>query len=125
MKINQISEQFSLSIDTLRYYEKIGLLNHVDRDNGIRNYKEKDVERLQFIQCMKKSGMTLESIRQYFDYLDDFETTFQERLDMLEKQYAIALKQKQELQESIDYLEYKMKLTRTKMKESEKAHEKD
>lgn len=116
MKINEVSQQFNLSIDTLRYYEKIGLLDKVDKKNGIRNYKEKDLERLEFIVCMKKSGMTLESIRQYFKLLSEGDKTLEGRLALLEKQQIAALKQMNELQKSMDYLKFKINMTKDKIK---------
>ena len=121
MKINEVSQQFNLSIDTLRYYEKIGLLDKVDKENGIRNYKEKDLERLEFIVCMKQSGMTLETIRQYFELLTEGDKTLEGRLKLLEKQQIAALKQMNELQKSMNYLEFKINLTRDRMKARDKV----
>lgn len=54
----------SVSIDTLRYYEKIGLLKPKRKDN-YRNYSEKDLERLAFIITLKKATFSLENIRFY------------------------------------------------------------
>ena len=121
VKINEVSQQFNLSIDTLRYYEKIGLLDKVDKENGIRNYKEKDLERLEFIVCMKQSGMTLETIRQYFELLTEGDKTLEGRLKLLEKQQIAALKQMNELQKSMNYLEFKINLTRDRMKARDKV----
>lgn len=121
MKINEVSQQFNLSIDTLRYYEKIGLLDKVDKENGIRNYKEKDLERLEFIVCMKQSGMTLETIRQYFELLTEGDKTLEGRLELLEKQQIAALKQMNELQKSMNYLEFKINLTKDRMKARDKV----
>lgn len=121
MKINEVSQQFNLSIDTLRYYEKIGLLDKVDKENGIRNYKEKDLERLEFIVCMKQSGMTLETIRQYFELLTEGDKTLEGRLELLEKQQIAALKQMNELQKSMNYLEFKINLTKDRMKAHDKV----
>lgn len=121
VKINEVSQQFNLSIDTLRYYEKIGLLDKVDKENGIRNYKEKDLERLEFIVCMKQSGMTLETIRQYFELLTEGDKTLEGRLELLEKQQIAALKQMNELQKSMNYLEFKINLTKDRMKARDKV----
>lgn len=120
VRINEVSQQFNLSLDTLRYYEKIGLLDKVDKKNGIRNYKEKDLERLEFIVCMKQSGMTLETIRQYFELLTEGDKTLEERLDLLEKQQLAALKQMNELQKSMNYLEFKINLTKDRIEARDK-----
>lgn len=120
VRINEVSQQFNLSLDTLRYYEKIGLLDKVDKKNGIRHYKEKDLERLEFIVCMKQSGMTLETIRQYFELLTEGDKTLEGRLDLLEKQQLAALKQMNELQKSMNYLEFKINLTKDRIEARDK-----
>ena len=57
MKIMEVSEQFGISSDTLRYYERIGLIQPVNRNtNGIRDYTELDTRRVQFIKCMRSAG---------------------------------------------------------------------
>lgn len=54
MKISAVSEQSGLSVDTLRYDEKIGLLPPVNRTHsGIRDYDELDVKRIGFVTCMR------------------------------------------------------------------------
>ena len=62
-KISEVSERLSLSQDTLRYYEKIGLLNTVERSpSGIRQYNEQDLSHLRFIQRAQKMNFTLAEI---------------------------------------------------------------
>jgi DNA-binding transcriptional MerR regulator len=54
MRISKVSEQCGISSDTLRYYECIGLIPPINRNkNGIRDYNEIDVKRVEFIKCMK------------------------------------------------------------------------
>lgn len=61
MKIMEVSEQFGLSSDTLRYYERIGLIPPVNRNgSGIRNYNELDPRRVEFIKCMRSAGLPVE-----------------------------------------------------------------
>ena len=63
MTIGEISQEIGLSADTLRYYEKIGLLPNVPRDNsGKRNYDENFINWIKFIQTLKNSGMSLNDI---------------------------------------------------------------
>ncbi len=62
-KISEVSERLSLSQDTLRYYEKIGLLNPIARSSaGIRQYSEQDISQLRFIQRAQKMNFTLAEI---------------------------------------------------------------
>jgi DNA-binding transcriptional MerR regulator len=56
MKIAEVSEQYAISSDTLRYDERIGLIPLVNRNgSGIRDYNETDVKRVEFIKCMRCS----------------------------------------------------------------------
>jgi len=65
MKISQASEQTGLSAHTLRYYEKLGFVEPRKDSIGYRDYSSHDVDLLNWIACLKKSGMTLESIKHY------------------------------------------------------------
>lgn len=61
MKIMEVSERYGISSDTLRYYERIGLIPPVNRNkSGIRNYNEIDVRRVEFIKCMRSAGLPIE-----------------------------------------------------------------
>lgn len=72
--INELAERFGLHQSTLRYYEKMGLLVDVTRDaNGQRVYTDKDVKRLEAIQCFKNGGLPIVKIREFFQYDDDLE----------------------------------------------------
>ena len=63
LRICDIARTLDLSVDTLRYYEKIGLLPRVGRnESGIRAYSERDVSRLRFIQRAQKMGFSLAEI---------------------------------------------------------------
>lgn len=116
MKIQEVSQRFNLSSDTLRYYEKIGIIDPVEKRNGIRHYREQDLERINFIQCMKPSGMTLETIGIYFKLYEAGDHTAQERLDLLYKQKEIAEIKLQELQQAIEYIDYKIDITTKRLK---------
>lgn len=118
MKINEVSQSFKMSADTLRYYEKIGLIEKVEKQNGIRNYQERDIERIKFIQCLKKTGMPLDIMRQYFEFYNQGDGTLQARLDLLEEQRIIAQEEMEALQSSMEYLEYKIGLTKENIKKS-------
>ena len=66
MKIGTVSEKTGLGIDTIRYYEKQGLIKKPDKDeSGHRVYAEKDIELLNWVSCMKNSGMSLNKIKAY------------------------------------------------------------
>lgn len=67
MKIQEVSERYQISHDTLRYYERIGLLPPVQRDKSeIRDYRELDLKRVEFIKCMRRAGLPIEILIEYF-----------------------------------------------------------
>lgn len=108
MKIQEISERFSLSSPTLRYYEQIGLIEPVPKVNNRRDYNENHVDQIQFVLCMKQTGLSLEEIQAYTHlYLAGPETKDQ-RLTILEQQKAETLKKIQELQTVITYIDKKI-----------------
>ena len=60
MKIAEVSKEYGLSADTLRYYERIGLLPNVTRTaSGIRDYSEQDCARVQFAKCMRAASVSI------------------------------------------------------------------
>ena len=66
MKIAEVSERYGISSDTLRYYERIGLIPPVNRnESGIRDYNETDVKRVEFIKCMRSAGLPIEVLIEY------------------------------------------------------------
>ncbi|MCB5955443.1 MerR family transcriptional regulator [Enterococcus sp. CWB-B31] len=122
MKINEVSKKYNLSLSTLRYYEKIGLLDYVERVSGIRNYSEEDLSRIDFILCMKGSGMSLESIKRYFDLYEEGEETLEDRLELLKVQETETIKQLEKLQATLEYIHYKMKLTEGNIEKRDKKN---
>ena len=66
MKIAQAAKQLDLSTATLRYYENIGLIREIKRDDhGIRDYTEDDLQWIEFIKCMRNAGLSIDALREY------------------------------------------------------------
>ncbi|MFV0555594.1 MAG: MerR family transcriptional regulator [Lactovum sp.] len=115
MTISEVSERSGISLDTLRYYEKIGLIPKIRRNSsGQRDYQEADLEHLNFISCMKKAGCSLEVIKDYITLYQLGEQTVDERLKLLENQKKILLKNFEELKSSLNFLDYKIEITKEK-----------
>ncbi len=71
-RIGDISKQLGLTADTLRYYEKIGLLQNIHRTaSGIRIYNDKNISRLKFIQRAQKMNFTLAEIKDLLQMRED------------------------------------------------------
>lgn len=113
MTISEVSKVTGLSSDTLRYYEKISLIAGVERTSGgLRNYSEQDLNHINFINCMKKAGCSLDVIKEYMTLHQRGDSTKQERVELLESQKKVLLEAMEELQDSIDYLDYKIDMNK-------------
>ncbi|NSW52245.1 MAG: MerR family transcriptional regulator [Anaerolineae bacterium] len=109
MKIAEVSELSGLSIDTLRYYERVGLLPPVHRnDSGIRDFDELDVRRVQFIKCMRQAGIPVDVLTEYMRLALIGDETFEARKNILEEQRDLLAAQIAEMQSTLDLLNYKI-----------------
>lgn len=109
MKISKVSEQSGLTVDTLRYYEKIGLLPPVNRTNGgIRDYSELDIRRIGFIKCMRTAGLPVDVLIEYFALVEQGDETIEARKEILQNQRTQLVARMAELQETLDLLNYKI-----------------
>ena len=80
MKIAEVSKEYGLSADTLRYYERIGLLPNVTRTaSGIRDYSEQDCMRVQFVKCMRGASVSIEALIEYMALLEEGDETLEAR----------------------------------------------
>lgn len=103
-RIKDVSELLGVSTYTLRYYEKIGLLNFVKRDeNGIREFEPADLMTINTIICLKETGMSLKNIKEYLKLADD-------GLNSVEKRKKLFLEQKQKVTKEIAALNKSMKI---------------
>ena len=102
MLLNELAEKSGMTKDTLRYYEKIGLLPTVSRDHqGRRRYPVRLLEWLRFLQQMKAAGMSLKAIREYIRLLDSYPEALDEREGLL-------VEAREKLQEEILQLQEKV-----------------
>ena len=86
MTIAQASQKYGITADTLRYYERIGLLPPVRRVNGIRDYSEADCGWIEFIRCMRGAGVQVEALIEYVALFQQGEATSQARKQILIEQ---------------------------------------
>lgn len=107
--IQQISNITGLSVHTLRYYEKIGLLNGVDRDvNGYRQYKESDISWINFLIRLRVTGMSVSEMKQFSDLRSQGDSTISLRRELLEKHQKNVLEQLKDLQNNLFKIEEKI-----------------
>ncbi len=108
MTIKEVSEKYNISADTLRYYEKIGLIMPVTRKNGIRHYGETELNNVEFVLCMRGAGLPLEVLAKYINLAAEGDSTAEQRRQMLIDERE-NLKQKiADMQKALDKLNYKI-----------------
>lgn len=117
MKIAEVSQKYQISADTLRYYERVGLLPRVQRNrSGIRDYSEADLQRIEFVKCMRSAGLSIESLIHYFALLDAGDATLLERRNLLISEKDKLEARIQKMQDTLDHLNKKIALYDQKMK---------
>lgn len=109
MTISQVSKQYDISADTLRYYERIGLIPPVGRNkSGIRNYSEEDCSWIEFVKCMRGAGLPIEAIIEYAALTRQGESTLQARKELLEEQRRVLLSKMEEQRQTLERLDRKI-----------------
>lgn len=108
MTIGEVSEKFDITTDTLRYYERIGLIPPVPRrNNGIRDYDEAACRWVSFVKCMRSAGVQIEPLIEYVALLQA-DTGLERRKNILIEQRARLQKQAEHLLSTIERLDYKI-----------------
>lgn len=121
MKISEVSKQSGLSSDTLRYYERIGLLPPVNRTgSGIREYSELDMRRVEFVKCMRSAGLPIEVLIEYYRLVQQGDQTSDARKEILIAQREQVLARMAEMQETLDLLNHKIDVYEQILLEREK-----
>jgi DNA-binding transcriptional MerR regulator len=111
MKIAEVSERYGLSTDTLRYYERVGLIPPVNRnDSGIRDYNELDLRRVDFIKCMRSAGLPVEILIEYVVLVQQGDKTIEARKYILIEQRKLLVDRMNEMHKTLDILEHKIEV---------------
>lgn len=109
MNIKKVGEQTGVSADTIRYYERIGLLPRVRRNkSGVRDFSEQDIAALEFIRCFRSAGMSVESLIEYMSLVEEGEGTEKARMKILEEEREKLISRIAELQAAKERLDYKI-----------------
>lgn len=109
IKISEVSKKFGISTDTLRYYEKIGLIPSVSRnEGGIREYTEEDCNWIEFILCMKNAGLSIKTLVKYVDLFQQGDDTIEERKELLIKEREKLRIKIENMKKTLDRLDYKI-----------------
>lgn len=105
--IGQVSEMCGLPISTLRYYDKQGLFPKMERVAGIRKFKDREIETLRMIDCLKKSGLEIKDIKQFMDWCAEGSATYPQRKELFEKQRKTVEAEIEHMNRVSDMLKFK------------------
>ena len=122
MKIAEVSEHYGISADTLRYYERIGLIRPVNRNGtGIRDYSEIDLRRVEFIKCMRSAGLPIETLIEYVGLVQQGDDTIEARKEILKEQRVLLQGRMKEMQKTLDILDHKIEVYENAVLKEEQA----
>lgn len=110
MTITQASKKYGLTPDTLRYYERIGLIPPVPRTkSGIRDYDEDSCRWIELMKCMRRAGVQIEALIEYVALFRQGEETADARKNILLEQREQLISRMEDMQQSLDRLNDKIK----------------
>ena len=121
MKIAEVSAQYGISADTLRYYERVGLIPPVHRnEGGIRDYNELDLRRVDFIKCMRSAGLPVEVLIDYVALVQQGDRSIEARKEILIEQRDLLMARMSEMQKTLDILNHKIEVYENAVLKKEK-----
>ena len=121
MTIAEVSEKFDISQDTLRYYERIGLIPRVNRNkSGIRDYTEEDCNWVEFVKCMRSAGLPIETLIEYVGLFQKGDATVEARKELLIEQRKQLIARMEDMQKTLERLNYKIERYEQSVVEKEK-----
>ena len=116
LTIADAAKASGITAHTLRYYEKAGLLEPIDRNgSGHRRYREGDLDRIRFLTKLRATGMPIREIRRYAELMGQGERTNGERLALLEAHRSKVLAQLEETARNLDLIDWKINFYRERL----------
>ena len=109
MTIKEVSQKYKISSDTLRYYERVGMIPPVTRTaGGIRDYGESDLGWVELALCMRGAGLPVEAMIEYVKLCQQGDSTIEARMLLLKEQMETLLEQKAQIESTIKRLDFKI-----------------
>ncbi|NYI03615.1 MerR family transcriptional regulator [Allostreptomyces psammosilenae] len=85
----EVADEYGVSLDTLRYYERVGVLNPVERgENGHRRYRDDDLALLDLVRCLRETDMPMAELRRFADLIRAGDATIPARIALLDQHDA-------------------------------------
>jgi DNA-binding transcriptional MerR regulator len=111
MTIAEVSEKYDLSADTLRYYERVGLIPRVNRSpSGTRDYTEEDLNWVGFIKCMRSAGLPIEALIEYVGLFQQGDATIEARKELLREQRRQLIARMDDMRKTLERLDHKIEV---------------
>jgi DNA-binding transcriptional MerR regulator len=108
MTIAEVSAKYGLSMDTLRYYERIGLIPPVTRNrSGIRNFTETDCKWVYLSKCLRTAGIPLEALVEYVSLCQQGDAALRTQKEILIEQRGLLARRIAEMRETLEKLDFK------------------
>jgi DNA-binding transcriptional MerR regulator len=118
----EVSTKFELSQDTLRYYERIGLLPPVNRNkSGIRDYTEENLRWVEFIKCMRNAGLPIEALIDYVGLFQQGDETLEARKELLIEQRDQLIIRMEDMKSTLERLNDKITRYEQTVRKKEKT----
>ncbi len=109
MTIKEVSQKYNISSDTLRYYERVGMIPPVTRTaSGIRDYREADLGWVELALCMRGAGLPVEAMIEYVRLCQQGDSTIEARMLLLKEQMETLIEQKAQIESTIKRLDFKI-----------------
>lgn len=109
MTISEVSQKYGLSQDTLRYYEKAGMIPPIHRTlGGLRDYTDEDCGWVELAKCMRSAGVQVEAIAEYVRLAQQGDKTLADRCQLLKEQRVQLAGQLQSIEAAMERLDYKI-----------------
>jgi DNA-binding transcriptional MerR regulator len=111
MLIAEVSKKYELSADTLRYYERVGLIPTVNRNkSGIRDYTDEDCRWVEFVKCMRGAGLPIEVLIEYVSLFQQGDETIEARKVLLVEQRKQLIEKMEDMKKTLERLDYKIEI---------------
>ncbi|WP_391558617.1 MerR family transcriptional regulator [Oenococcus oeni] len=109
LNIKEASSTTGVSADTIRYYERIGLIMPIERVNGIRKFNERNINQINFAKTMREAGLSIETLKDYVTLVfEDDPTTIPARKNLLGEAINTLNEKVKEVVDARDYLQWKI-----------------
>ncbi|CUU46691.1 HTH-type transcriptional regulator AdhR [Clostridium beijerinckii] len=123
MTITEVSQKYDITADTLRYYERIGLIPPVSRNSsGIRDYTDEDCNWVHFMKCMRGAGLSIEVLIEYISMFQKGSYTINARKELLIEQRSKLAQKVKEMQQTLERLDNKIDGYEERMLAKEKQY---